>query len=214
MTDDIATLGRRDRRKREARTRLLAAARQVIARHGAANLRISDVTDMADIGSGTFYSHFESKEAIVEAVVTEAVTSFAEAIGTQALRRDDPAETASISYRRFVRLAGEEAELAGVLVNIDHAEALFESALLPYARETLERGISSGRFLIEDIELYLTSVSAAALAAMRGVLSGRLGPGADIAGAEMILRSFGVDAREAREIAHRPLPEPDLAANG
>jgi len=208
VTENIATLGRRDRRKLEARTRLLAAARQVIARHGIANLRISDVTEMADIGSGTFYSHFESKEAIVEAVVTEAVTSFAEAIGTEALEREDPAETASISYRRFVRLAAEEAELAGILVNIDHAEALFESALLPYARETLERGIRGGRFQIDNVELCLTSVSAAALAAMRAVLSGRVGPGADIAGAEMILRSFGVDVREAKEIANRPLPEP------
>ena len=206
MTDALATMGRRDRRKLEARTRLLAAARQLIAQHGVANLRITDVTEMADIGSGTFYSHFNSKDAIVESVVTEAVASFAEAIGTQALEYEDPAETAAISYRRFVRFATDEPEFAAVLVNIEHADSVFEAALARPARETLNRGISSGRFVIPDLELCLTSVAAAALAAIRGVLAGRIQPGADAAGAQMILCGFGVDPASAKEIAHRVLP--------
>jgi AcrR family transcriptional regulator len=206
VTDETATLGRRDRRKLEARARLLTAARQVIAEHGAANLRINDVTDLADIGFGTFYSHFESKDAIIEAVVAEAVAGFAAAIGSAALAVEDPAETASISYRRFLRFAADEPELAGVLVNLDRADRLFEEALAPYARETLERGIRSGRFAIEDLELCLTSVSAAALAAIRGVLAGRLSPDAGRIGAELMLRAFGLDRDAAREVARRELP--------
>ncbi|MDT7640911.1 MAG: hypothetical protein QOC67_81 [Pseudonocardiales bacterium] len=188
----------------------MAAARRIIAERGEDNLRIGDVTEMADLGFGTFYSHFESKDAIVEAVLTEVLDSAAAAIGARALEFTDPAETASFSYRRFVRFARDEPELAGVLVKLVGADALFENSLLPYARKTLERGISSGRFHIEDLELCLTSVAAAAFAAIKGVLAGRVGPNADIAGAEMMLRGFGVDTASAREISHRQLPELDL----
>jgi len=188
----------------------MAAARRIIAERGEDNLRIGDVTEMADLGFGTFYSHFESKDAIVEAVLTEVLDSAAAAIGARALEFTDPAETASFSYRRFVRFARDEPELAGVLVKLVGADALFENSLLPYARKTLERGIDSGRFHIEDLELCLTSVAAAAFAAIKGVLAGRVGPNADIAGAEMMLRGFGVDAASAREISHRQLPELDL----
>ncbi|MDT7557264.1 MAG: hypothetical protein QOI68_1734, partial [Pseudonocardiales bacterium] len=34
----------------------------------------------------------------------------------------------------------------------------------------------------------------------------------DIAGAEMMLRGFGVDTASAREISHRQLPELDLSS--
>jgi AcrR family transcriptional regulator len=212
VTEEAATLGRRERRKLEARQRLLAAARQVLAESGEENLRIGDITEMADIGFGTFYSHFESKEAIVEAVLTEVLAGVASAIGTRALEFTDPAETASFSYRRFVRFAGEEPELAAVLTKLSGADALFENSLLPYARKTLERGIDSGRFHIDDIELCLTSVAAAAFAAIKGVLARRVGPDADVNGAEMMLRGFGLDAEAANEIAHRELCPLDLKA--
>ncbi len=202
--------GRRERRKLEARERLLAAARQVLADSGEANLRIGDVTAMADIGFGTFYSHFESKEALVAAVLTEVMAGAAAAIGSRALEFPDPAETASFAYRRFVRFAADEPELAAVLTKLDDADAVFESSLLPYARKTLERGVESGRFDIADIELALLSVSAAAFAAIKGLLAGRIGPGSEAAGAEMMLRAFGLEPDDAREIAHREMPVLEL----
>jgi AcrR family transcriptional regulator len=202
--------GRRERRKLEARTRLLAAARQVLAESGEANLRIGDVTTLADIGFGTFYSHFESKEALVEAVLTEVMAGAAAAIGSRALEFPDPAETASFAYRRFVRFAADEPELSAVLTKLDGADALFETSLLPYARKTLERGIESGRFDIADIELALISVTSAAFAAIRAVLVGRIGADAASDGAEMMLRAFGLTHADAREIAHRELPVLEL----
>lgn len=203
-------LGRRERRKIEARRRLLSAARRLIAEQGGDELRIGDITAAADLGFGTFYNYFESKDAIVEAVLADVLASAATAIGSRALEFDDPAETASFSYRRFLRFARDEPELAAVLTQLTGAEDLFESSLLPYARKTLERGRDSGRFLIDDIELCLTSIAAAAFAAIKGVLSGRIGPDAEVSGAEMMLRGFGVGFDEAREIAHRDLPSLDL----
>src|SRR3954447_18252274 len=162
-----AQMGRRERRKLETRMRLLAAARGLMAERGATAVRINDVTERADVGFGTFYTYFESKDALIQAVVADAIASAAAMIGTRALEFDDPAEAASVSYRRFLRYANDEPELAGVLVGLEGAEPLFENALLPWARETLRRGVEQGRFQLDDLELALTSVAAAALAGIR-----------------------------------------------
>ncbi len=200
------TPGRREQRKLETRRRLLAAAVQLAAERGLDALRIGDVSDRAGVGFGTIYSYFASKDDLVEAVVAHSLRTAAEDIGLQALQAADAAETASISYRRFLRFAEDEPDVARILVGLGGAEALFETALLPYARETLERGIATGRFAIDDVELALTSVSAAALAAIRGVVEGRLGPESAVAGATMMLRAFGLEPGDAADVAARPLP--------
>lgn len=210
MATSSDTLGRRERRKAETRQRLLEAARQLIAEGGTDAVRITDVTDRADVGFGTFYSYFDTKESLIEAVVADAMERTATIIGGRALESADAAETAAISYRRYLAYAAEEPELAAVLVSLPNADRLFEAGLAEQARRTLERGIEQGRFDIEDLELALTSVSAAALAAMRASLDGRLAPDAAVHGTVMLLRAFGVPDADAREIAARPLPQIDI----
>ena len=210
MSTNTEPLGRRERRKAETRERLLIAARALIAEGGTDAVKITDVTERADVGFGTFYSYFETKEALIEAVVADAMARTATIIGTRALESDDPAETAAISYRKFLAYATEEPELAAVLLSLPDAERVFETALAPQARRTLERGIEQRRFDIADLELALTSVAAAALAAMRARIEGRLGPEAATNGTVMLLRAFGVPDTDARAIAARPLPQIDI----
>lgn len=208
VTLSEAPMGRRDRRKAEARQRLLDAAHRLIAESGVADLRIGDVTDLADLGFGTFYTYFPSKDALIEAVVADVLAGLAASIGGDALEFTDPAEAAAVSYRRFIRFSRDEPELARVLVELDRVNAIFESAVAPWARETLARGRSSGRFSIDDLDLALTSIVGAALAAIRAILADRIssGPKTESRGAEMMLRGFGVDPASAREIARRKLP--------
>ncbi|MEH3139836.1 MAG: TetR/AcrR family transcriptional regulator [Mycobacterium kyogaense] len=190
------------------RQRLLTAARSTIAGSGIHALRISDVTARADVGFGTFYTYFENKDALVEAIVAQALESLASMIGQAAQDESDPAVAAAAAYRRFLRFGWKEPELASVLVDRYHVEGQFEEAVQPWATDTLRRGISCGRFDIPNVELCLSSVAASAVAAIRAILSGRLepGPAVESAGAEMMLRSFGVDAEEARSIANLDLP--------
>lgn len=65
------TLTRGARRKSETRRRLLAAARVIFAREGLENATIAQITREADVGFGTFYLHFTTKEDAYRAVVTE-----------------------------------------------------------------------------------------------------------------------------------------------
>ncbi|MCV6979367.1 helix-turn-helix transcriptional regulator [Mycolicibacterium pulveris] len=211
VTAEPIGVGRRERRKARAREKLLTAGRQLIAESGVSGLRIGDVTDRADLGFGTFYTYFESKEALVEAVVADTLAGLASSIGATAVAAPDAARAAAEAYRRFLRFATAEPELARVVVELDRADAAFEEAVRPWARETLEHGCASGQFKIEDVELALVSISAAALAAIRAILSGLITPGptTESRGAEMMLRGFGVDATAAREIAWDELPDID-----
>jgi hypothetical protein len=106
-----------------------------------------------------------------------------------------------------VRLAYDDPPFAGLLVNLDRADAIFEHAVLPFAVRELERGIAAGTFEIPDVGIAVTAVIGGALAIMRRILDGSLPPGADAAHAESVLRSFGIEAGRAQQIAHRPLPE-------
>src|SRR5215475_15897453 len=60
---------RSDRRREDTRRRLMKATYEIIARRGLEGLVIQDITEAADVGYGTFYNHFTTKDAIVAAVI-------------------------------------------------------------------------------------------------------------------------------------------------
>jgi AcrR family transcriptional regulator len=212
VNQEEGTLSRAGRRKAQARLDLTAAARSLIAEKGVSGLRVSDITDRADIALGSFYSHFDTKEDIVEAVVAETIGGLAEAIVNLTAELEDPAEEMSVAIRRFVRLAYEDRQLAWLLVNLNSAESHFETMVLPHARAVLERGVKAKRFELEDQSVTLSIMAGSALAVIRGVLEGRLPEGADVICAETLLCSVGLEIAEALEIAGRELPEISLPA--
>lgn len=61
-------IGRRKRRAAETRLRLIQSALQLIARRGFPGVTVEDITEAADVGKGTFYNYFESKDHILAAI--------------------------------------------------------------------------------------------------------------------------------------------------
>jgi AcrR family transcriptional regulator len=202
---DAPPVTRRDRTRQRTRGKLTDAARALIVEKGVAGLRIAEITDAADVGRGSFYNYFDSKEDLVEAVVSESLGALASTVTTALSQDDDPAVSASIADRRFIRLASENSEFAQLLVNLHHGDDLFAAATLPYARAALEPGIISGRFEVTSFDVVLTMLAGGAFALIRAILSGDAPPDADQAHAESILRLLGVADDDAREISRRPL---------
>lgn len=56
---------------RRSRARLLDAARQVFGRDGFQGARITDIADAAGAAHGSFYTYFDSKEAVFKALLEE-----------------------------------------------------------------------------------------------------------------------------------------------
>jgi len=201
-----ASVSRRERRRERARQELLTAARELIAEKGVAELRVSDVTERIDIALGSFYSHFETKDQIVEEVLSETVSALADAIGDVGDHLEDPAEAMSIGIRKLVGLCDSDPELARLLVRLEDAEPRFEQMVRPRAERIMRRGVETGRFRVDDESLALTIAIAGVLAAIRAALDGRVSGDAGGACAAALLRSVGIDHDEAQAIAAGPLP--------
>src|SRR3990172_1112098 len=60
-----APQGRRARRRAETRTRILRAAWALFARQGFFSTTVEQITEAADVGKGTFFNYFPSKEYVL-----------------------------------------------------------------------------------------------------------------------------------------------------
>src|ERR1700680_70580 len=57
--------GRRERRSGDTREALFRAALDLFARKGFTETTVEDITDAADVGKGTFFNYFPSKDHIL-----------------------------------------------------------------------------------------------------------------------------------------------------
>ena len=65
-------VNRLERRKQRTRAALIKAAQAFIAA-GKLNVPVLEITQAADVGMGSFYNHFESKEELFDAAVAEVL---------------------------------------------------------------------------------------------------------------------------------------------
>lgn len=203
---DEVTPDRHARRREQTRAKLVEAARTLFARQGVDNTRINEITDEADVGFGSFYNHFKSKEAIIEAVLAETIAAQGQMIDAITGNLEDPAETIAAAHRHFVDFARADPDWAWLLIRLDVSHHIILDALGPFAARDLRRGIKSGRLSVPDERIALVASGGALLAVMRAVLDRRAPKNAAIHHAEGILRLFGLPASEAAEVARRPLP--------
>ena len=68
-----ATPSRVERRKERTRKALLAVALELFHQKGIYGTKIEDITERADIGKGTFYQHFETKEELLEVLLAQGL---------------------------------------------------------------------------------------------------------------------------------------------
>src|SRR5271165_4298818 len=83
-------LNRLDRRKARTRAALIRAAQSFLAA-GKPEVPILEITQAADVGLGSFYNHFDSKEELFRAAVDDALGLFAAVLDELTAGLDDPA---------------------------------------------------------------------------------------------------------------------------
>jgi AcrR family transcriptional regulator len=78
------------RRTKAARTEaaLKAAARRVFARKGFLNAKISEISAKAGRASGSFYNHFASKEAVLEALLADWIAEAGQELAGHGSKHD------------------------------------------------------------------------------------------------------------------------------
>ena len=202
---------RLDRRTAKTRTALIRAAQTLIA-EGRTNVPVLEITEAADVGIGSFYNHFETKEELFEAAVEAVMDGFGQLLDVLTAGIEDPAEVFACSFRLTGRLNRWEPELSRVFLNNALRLLSADRGLAPRARRDIKAAVDAGRFDIEDLDLAVT-MATGALLALGQLLHDQ--PERDVEEttdlvAEERLRMFGVRAATARRLCRLPLP--DLAA--
>ncbi len=211
MTDAESTTGNRlERRKMRTRAALIGAAQSFIAA-GKLNAPVLEITQAADVGMGSFYNHFDSKDQLFEAAVNEILDELGALLDKLTIDGEDPAATFARSFRLVGRMFGHRPEMCRVLLNTGLTLIFADRGLAPRALRDIEVAASAGRFAVADPQLAL-SVAGGALMGAGQLLQNHperdSGEVADRATRDVLIM-LGLAADEADEICTQPLPDLD-----
>lgn len=199
-------VSRRDRRRNDTRDRLLKAALDVMARKGVDATTVQEITDAADVGFGSFYNHFRSKEEIHAAVMEGLLDHFGDAVDRRIADLSDPAEMVAAAIRLTFRQLATEPSWADFLLHQPMSVDLLERGLGRRFSRDLKRGAESGRFPAIDGDAAMLATGGAAIGLLAAMRAGKLGEAAPEQVALTMLRLLGLTPAEATEIIARPLP--------
>lgn len=203
---DGPALGRVARRKQRTRDALIAAGRRVMAEKGIDGATMNEIAETADVGAGTIYSYFESKDDLAVAVLESLMLDLAERIEAATADFEDPAQVYAFGCWACLRTATGDIRWRHLLDRTEvMADAMFQQ-MGPYAKRDLERATAAGRFRVEDPEVTFRLASYAIVGAARSIVRGDLPREAEQQVIAMLLRVTGIDSDSAAEIAARPMP--------
>jgi len=202
--EDKPTRG--SRRKQRNRERLIAAAAAVMSRKGVDAATIAEITEEADLGFGTFYNHFESKDAIVDAVLSNGLSSLGDGLDRLTEGMRDPARVLATAIRHLLAIADHDPIFARFVLRMPDASPRLTRHFRHRAERDVRRGLVAGRFTLADATSLGVALTGIILEGMRAKLSGTATSAIDPHLAAYALRLLGVGDAEARELAHAPLP--------
>jgi AcrR family transcriptional regulator len=137
------------RRRLQTRRDLVAAAERVFAARGYHQSKISDIAAEADVGIGTFYLHYESKEAVFLQLVEETAGRLKQAIDAAKSAVEEPAEVARLSCAVLFRFAHENRDTFRILFGegtFNHAIRSAQRIFTADIAENLVAGMRTGSF--------------------------------------------------------------------
>jgi AcrR family transcriptional regulator len=214
--EDAPKRPRGERRKLATRASLLDAAFKLMAERGIDAIAISEITEAADVGAGSFYNHFESKEAIHAAVTQLVFDQFADALEAHVGQLSDPAEVIAVCVRQTIARAAKEPDWGRFLLREGYSGRALSQGLGPRLRRDIRAGVASARLKTFDPALCFAAVGGTILSAVasqvrapRAQRTDELalrGPDIPERTAAMVLAILGLSHEEAKRVATRPLP--------
>ena len=107
------------------RATLVRAAAAVFERDGFLDARIADIAARADVATGTFYTYFDSKEAIFQEVVDELIDELYHQSHVGDIAGPDPVARIAAANRLYVDAVARHAGLYAVMVQVASINAEF-----------------------------------------------------------------------------------------
>jgi AcrR family transcriptional regulator len=198
---------RLDRRKARTRQALIDAAVRLIAEGRGDRASIAEITEEADIGFGSFYNHFDSKEQLFQTASQEVLERWGQMIDRATADITDPAERFAVGMRISGRLGWTHPDIAGFLTGAGLDALDIPGGLAPRALRDIQAGQAAGRFTVPDPEIALSAVAGGLIGLLRMCQQhpDRVTETTVDQLAEAELRLLGVPSDEAARLTTLPL---------
>jgi AcrR family transcriptional regulator len=207
--DGVPRASRLDRRKARTRQALIDAAVRLIAEGRGDRASIAEITEEADIGFGSFYNHFESKDQLFQTAAEEVLERWGQMIDRAGAGITDPAELFAVGTRISGRLGWTHPDIAGFLTGAGLGALDIPTGLAPRALRDIRAGQAEGQFSVLDAEIALSAVAGGLIGLLRMCQRhpDRVTAATVDQLAEAELRLLGVPADEAARLVALPLPD-------
>jgi AcrR family transcriptional regulator len=133
----LKAMGRRQRRAAETRLRLFRCALQLFAERGFANVTVADITEAADVGKGTFFNYFDSKDHVVGVMAEIQLGKVREALEQAASGKRSVQSALRHLFERVAEEPGRSPDLARALISSFLASEV--------VRRQVDRNMAEGR---------------------------------------------------------------------
>lgn len=193
---------RQARRRAKTRAALIAAAQSVMGEKGFQKTTIADITDRADLGLGSFYNHFKTKEDIMSAAARETLEVIARDVDTRIAAIEDPAEAIATAWRMSLRSSLEQPRIGKFVTRSERGESLIEDVMSENLYRDIKKGQDAGAFKITDARTLSIAIIGGQIAIIRAVLDGTLPEKSISHTIYDNLRMLGIPDKRARELAY------------
>ena len=203
---DPKALGRVARKQQRKREALVEAGYRVMSERGIDQATMQEIAELADVGAGTVYSYFKSKDELAIAVMERLMYDLALRIEAVTNSFSDPAQVYAFGVRSVIEAATNDMRWRQLLYRSEVIADAMHRRMGPFAIRDLENATTAGRFKVKDASL---TFKMAAHAIVGGCLSITQGDFAADAVEEMIVRILcmtGIGEAEAIELANRERP--------
>jgi AcrR family transcriptional regulator len=201
----IKRLERGQMQRHQTRQKLIDAACELFAASGNQPPSIDDIIGAAQVGRGSFYNHFASRDELFETVVNDMATAIHEAVAPTLAGIADPAERISVLYRRFIRSLVERPSRGIIFLRSAPSIHEVRNTSETYGEETVAEGVASGRFHFVDSDFWFDLSLGLTISALRRVLIMDQPVDHIDKTAMHLLVYLGLDPDEADAIAHKSL---------
>lgn len=206
MAEAPATEGRVARRQRRNRAALIRSAREVMAEKGVDAATMLEIAERADMGAGTIYNYFKSKDELAVAVLESLMHDLAQRIEVITDTFDDPAEVYAFGIRTVLDIATTDPRWQALLPRAEViANALFRT-MGPFAIRDLRMASQAGRFEVSNPELVWRLSTHALIGAALSITQGEMPDSIKDQVVVRLLCMTGISPNAAVELAARERP--------
>lgn len=202
--------GRLAKKRQITRAKLLEAAYHVMSDGGVDAAKIKDITDRADVGFGTFYNYFESKDQLASQVLDCLIDDFGRRniAATRGLARKDPALVMPVSTRLVLRTVMASPLWQWWAMRPDLLVDRLREGFGPFAMRDMQEAARRGIFQLDEENIPDAWALAVwmMVAGVHNVAVGNRPPEIETFVTESIMRLMGMAPADARRVANTRLP--------